>query len=53
MREVLSCTSKARYETYWQARYAAREQEARTPGLRLGLYECEYCGGWHLTSAAV
>ena len=48
--EVLSCKSKNRYETYWQAKFAADEQMQHHNGLKLDIYECKFCGGWHLAS---
>jgi len=48
--EFLSCKSKNRYESYWQAKFAANEQMQYHRGLKLDIYECEFCGGWHLTS---
>lgn len=47
---ILSCKSKNRYESYWQAKFAADEQMQYHRGLKLDIYECEFCGGWHLTS---
>lgn len=50
MHEQLSCKSKNRYETFWQAHVVANEQMERHPGLKLHIYECDYCSGWHLAS---
>ena len=44
-----SCTSKKRYESEWQAKFAADESMARQRSLRLSWYQCKYCSGWHLT----
>ena len=44
-----SCTSKKRYESEWQAKFAADESMSMQRGLRLSWYQCKYCGGWHLT----
>lgn len=48
--EMMSCKSKNRYETYWQAKFVADEQMQRHKGLILDIYECKFCGGWHLAS---
>ena len=48
--EILSCKSKKRYETYWQAKFAADEQMQYHKNVKLGIYECQFCNGWHLTS---
>lgn len=44
------CTSKWRYSTRGYARDACKRVEKRNPGRRMGFYECEFCGGWHLTT---
>ena len=48
--EVLSCKSKRRYDTYWQAKFIADEQMARNRKLKLKIYQCKFCDGWHLSS---
>ena len=47
--EELSCLSKKKYDTYWQAKFAADEQMSFCPCLKLRVYECEYCNKWHMT----
>lgn len=44
-----SCSYKRRYDTEWDAKYAAERQERLHAGLRLDWYLCGYCGKWHLT----
>ena len=47
-----SCGKKARYDTEGMARsIAARYMALGAPRLRG--YECQMCGGWHLTSKEV
>lgn len=42
------CRAKARYATFHEAdRIRRRCEEARGAALRV--YDCEGCGGWHLT----
>lgn len=48
MYEELSCRSKNRYESYWQAKFAADEQMQYHRSLKLCVYQCKFCGGWHL-----
>lgn len=48
--EVMSCKSKNRYETFWQAKFVADEQMQKHRNLKLDIYECKFCGGWHLAS---
>ena len=43
-----ACRSKRRYETEREADDAA--YQARMEGRQLGIYLCDMCGGWHLTS---
>jgi hypothetical protein len=43
-----ACRRKRRFETEREADDAA--YRARMEGRRLGIYHCEWCGGWHLTS---
>lgn len=51
MHEALSCKTKKRYDTYWQAKFAADEQTKIHYSLELSIYECKFCGGWHLASS--
>ena len=44
-----SCTSKNKYDSEWQAKFAADEQMKRC-NVKLSWYKCKYCNGWHLTS---
>lgn len=46
-----SC-GKNRYESEGEAELVAREVELRdlTRQLKLKVYHCSFCGGWHLTS---
>jgi len=47
-RDWRSCDRKVRYDTFDQAdRYRRRAEGDRPQGLRV--YDCELCGGWHLT----
>ena len=39
------CTGKKRYDTQHAAARAVQHI-----GLKLGIYRCRHCGGWHLTS---
>lgn len=48
--EQRSCKSKNRYDTYWQAKFVADEQMNKHRCLKLKIYECKFCHGWHLTS---
>ncbi len=42
------CQAKRRYPTFFEAdRVRRRCEEAR--GAKLRVYDCEGCGGWHLT----
>jgi hypothetical protein len=47
-RRERECLRKNRYPTEAEARAAAAEQERRT-ATRLGVYQCLFCKGWHLT----
>ena len=46
--ELQACRRKRRFATEREADDAA--YQARMEGRRLGIYQCEWCGGWHLTS---
>lgn len=43
------CLSKDRYALRQSAEHAIPRREAKT-GKVLRLYQCPYCGGYHLTS---
>lgn len=43
-----ACRSKRRFETEREADDAA--YQAKMEGRTLGVYRCDWCGGWHLTS---
>ena len=45
---LASCRQKRRFATEREADDAA--YQARMEGRDLGIYHCELCGGWHLTS---
>ncbi len=44
------CQSKRRFPTEKQAARAADDQMLTDFHLRLGIYRCEHCQGWHLTN---
>ena len=46
--QLQQCRSKRRYPTEREADDAA--YRARMEGRSLGIYLCDWCGGWHLTS---
>lgn len=46
--KATACARKVRYETVEDAQMSAfRAFEKR--GVELRMYQCKYCGGWHLT----
>ena len=47
--EYKACLRKKRYETRVEASKAARDGARRKDAPALYAYECQYCGGWHLT----
>jgi hypothetical protein len=47
-----SCRDKQRYKDHRQA-VIARQSYERKRGTALRAYECDFCGGWHLTRAGV
>jgi len=47
-REYWSCKKKMRYATHGLATIAAA-RAFRARGVRLRVYDCRYCGGYHLT----
>lgn len=47
-REYWSCRKKMRYTTHWLATIAAHRAFTER-GVKLRVYDCRYCGGWHLT----
>lgn len=46
--QIQNCRRKRRFATEREADDAA--YRARMEGRRLGTYQCDLCGGWHLTS---
>lgn len=46
--QIQACRRKRRYESEREADDAA--YRARMDGQTLGIYECPWCRGWHLTS---
>lgn len=46
--EIEACRRKRRFASEREADDAA--YLARMEGRELGIYECLWCGGWHLTS---
>ena len=48
-REFRACGRKRRYETRVDARKAAERNSRRKDAPKIFVYECSYCGGWHLT----
>ena len=48
-REFRACGRKKRYETRVEARMAAERNSRRKDAPKIFIYECPYCGGWHLT----
>ena len=48
-REFRACGRKKRYETRVDARKAAARSSRRKDAPKIFVYECPYCGGWHLT----
>lgn len=43
------CGEKRRYASQAEAQKVAEEQQLLHPGLKLAIYKCISCGGWHLT----
>ena len=48
-REFRACGCKKRYDTRVDARKAAERNSRRKDAPKIFIYECPYCGGWHLT----
>ena len=48
-REFRACGRKKRYETRVDAKKAAERSSRRKDAPKIFVYECPYCGGWHLT----
>jgi hypothetical protein len=47
-KQIADCRRKQRFESEREAdNFAYRK---RMEGIRVSIYECEWCGGWHLTS---
>lgn len=49
-RLVNNCEQKRRFKTEKEALSAADYQMLLKQDLELSVYQCELCGGWHLTS---
>ena len=47
--EFRACGRKKRYETRAEAKKAAEASSRRRDAPKIFVYECPYCGGWHLT----
>lgn len=47
--EFRACARKRRYATSVEAKKAAEKSSKRKDAPKLFVYECPYCGGWHLT----
>ena len=47
--EFRACGHKKRYETRVEAAKAAEKSSRRKDVPKSFVYECPYCGGWHLT----
>lgn len=47
--EFRACRRKKRYETRVEAQKAAERSSKRKDAPKIFVYECPYCGGWHLT----
>lgn len=47
--EFRACGRKKRYETRVEAAKAAEKSSRRKDAPKIFVYECPYCGGWHLT----
>jgi hypothetical protein len=45
-----NCARKTRYPDEASAEDAAYERTLFNPSLKLGVYPCNICGSWHLTS---
>ncbi|HIY79600.1 MAG TPA: hypothetical protein IAA42_04095 [Candidatus Olsenella excrementavium] len=48
-REFRACGRKKRYDTRVDAKKAAERSSRRKDAPKIFVYECPYCGGWHLT----
>lgn len=48
-REFRVCGRKKRYDTRVDAKKAAEKSSRRKDAPKIFVYECPYCGGWHLT----
>lgn len=47
--EFRACGRKRCYETRVEATKAAEKSSRRKDAPKIFVYECPYCGGWHLT----
>lgn len=46
---IRMCLTKDRYSSYESARFTIERRQTKS-GKLLRLYQCPYCGGYHLTS---
>jgi hypothetical protein len=49
VKQLEDCKRKVRYASEREADDAAYRKRMEE-GVRLGVYACPWCGGWHLTS---
>lgn len=47
--EYRACARKKRYASRVEATKAAERSSKRKDAPKIFVYECPYCGGWHLT----
>ena len=47
-REFKACGRKKRYDMRMDAKKAAEKSSRRKDAPKIFVYECPYCGGWHL-----
>lgn len=50
--QIRSCLNKCRYKTETKALSMAAKCMKKRPCKTLRVYDCRYCGGWHLTEQA-
>lgn len=48
---LATCDAKRKYRSQNEAEKVAEIQMLSNQGLELGVYKCNLCSGWHLTSA--
>jgi hypothetical protein len=47
--EQRACKRKRRYTSKRSAKFEAKRLSTSHFGAPVAIYECEYCGGWHLS----